>query len=81
MIALRRVSISLQYLCVLIYYYTVGLRVEDVYNQKFHKEPYIMHHMYAQYFHPNTLLERVRNVSFYRRPRTIYKGFRVPDWA
>jgi len=58
-----------------------GLRVEDVYANKFHKEPYIMHHMYAQYFHPHTLLERVRNVSFYRRPRTIYKGFTVPDWA
>lgn len=40
-----------------------------------------MHHMYAQYFHPHTLLERVRNVSFYRRPRTLYKGFKVPDWA
>ena len=52
MIALCRVSISLQCECVLIYYYTVGLRVEDVYYQKFHKEPYIMHHMYAQYFHP-----------------------------
>ena len=40
-----------------------------------------MHHVYAQYFHPETLLERVRDVSFYRRPRTIFKGFRVPDWA
>jgi len=40
-----------------------------------------MHHVYAQYFHPDTLLERVRDVSFYRRPRTIFKGFRVPDWA
>jgi len=37
--------------------------------------------MYAQYFHPSTLNERVSNVSFYRRPRTIYKGFTVPDWA
>jgi hypothetical protein len=27
------------------------------------------------------LLERVRDVSFYRRPRTLFKGFRVPDWA
>lgn len=58
-----------------------GLRVEDVYCNKFHKEPYVMHHVYAQYFHPDTLLERVRDVSFYRRPRTIFKGFRVPDWA
>jgi hypothetical protein len=40
-----------------------------------------MHHIYAQYFHPSTLLERVRDVSFYRRPRTIFKGFKVPDWA
>lgn len=37
--------------------------------------------MYAQYFHPETLLERVRDVNFYRRPRTLFKGFRVPDWA
>lgn len=57
------------------------MRVEDVYNNKFHKEPYILHHVYAQYFHPDTLTERVRNVAFYRRTRTIFKGFRVPDWA
>jgi len=37
--------------------------------------------MYAQYFHPTTLLERVRDVAFYRRPRTLFKGFRVPEWA
>jgi hypothetical protein len=58
-----------------------GMRIEDVYNNKFHKEPYIMHHIYAQYFHPETLLERVRDVRFYRQPRTIFKGFKVPDWA
>jgi hypothetical protein len=58
-----------------------GLRVEDIYCNKFHKEPYIMHHIYAQYFHPDTLLERVRDVRFYRQPRTIFKGFKVPDWA
>lgn len=40
-----------------------------------------MHHVFAQYFHPETLLERVRNVRFYRQPRTIFKGFKVPDWA
>ena len=57
------------------------MRIEDTYVNKFHKEPAIMHHIYAQYFHPDTLLERVRNVAFYRRPRTIFKGFRVPDWA
>jgi len=40
-----------------------------------------MHHIYAQYFHPHTLLERVRDVRFSRQPRTIFKGFKVPDWA
>lgn len=40
-----------------------------------------MHHIYAQYFHPETLLERVRDVRFYRLPRTLFKGFTVPDWA
>lgn len=58
-----------------------GFRIEDTYENKFHKEPFIMHHLYAQYFHPDTLTERVRNVAFYRRTRTIFKGFRVPDWA
>mmetsp|Transcript_10238 Transcript_10238/g.10206 ORF Transcript_10238/g.10206 Transcript_10238/m.10206 type:complete len:251 (-) Transcript_10238:428-1180(-) len=58
-----------------------GLRIEDFYVNKFHKEPYIQYHIYAQYFHPETLLERVRNIAFYRRPRTLFKGFKVPDWA
>lgn len=58
-----------------------GFRVEDVYCNKFHKEAYIMNHVYAQYFHPETLLERVRDVRFYRNPRTLFKGFTVPDWA
>ena len=40
-----------------------------------------MMHIYAQYFHPSTLLERVRDVRAYRQPRTIFKGFRAPDWA
>ena len=57
------------------------MRIEDTYVNKFHKEPAIMHHIYAQYFHPDTLTERVRNVAFYRRTRTIFKGFTVPDWA
>lgn len=48
---------------------------------KFHKEPYIQFHIFAQYFHPDSLLERVRDVHFYRRPRTLFKGFKVPDWA
>jgi hypothetical protein len=52
-----------------------------MYFQKFHKEPYFMFHIYAQYFHPETLLERVRDTSFHRRPRTIFKGYTVPDWA
>jgi len=59
----------------------IGIRIDDFYLLKFHKEPYIMNHVYAQYFHPDTLLERVRDVAFYRRPRTLFKGFRVPDWA
>ena len=37
--------------------------------------------MYAQYFHPDALIERVKDVHFYRKPRTLFKGFRVPDWA
>lgn len=49
--------------------------------QKFHKEPYIQFHIYAQYFHPETLLERVRDVRFFRQPRTLFKGFTVPEWA
>jgi hypothetical protein len=40
-----------------------------------------MLHLYAQNFHPHNLLERVRDVSFYRRPRTLFKGFKCPDWA
>ena len=40
-----------------------------------------MMHLYAQYFHPTTLLERVRDVRFYRQPRTMFKGFKVPEWA
>jgi hypothetical protein len=59
----------------------IGIRIEDFYCNKFHKEPYVMHHVYAQNFHPESLLERVRDVSFYRRPRTLFKGFKVPDWA
>lgn len=40
-----------------------------------------MYHIYAQYFHPGSLLERIRDVRFYRAPRTMFKGFKVPDWA
>jgi hypothetical protein len=64
----------------LIYYY-IGIRIEDFYMNKFHKEPYIQFHIYGQHFHPESLLERVRDVAFYRRPRTLFKGFKVPDWA
>lgn len=59
----------------------IGIRIEDFYCQKFHKEPYFMWHLYAQHFHPESLLERVRDVNFYRRTRTLYKGFKVPEWA
>lgn len=58
-----------------------GFRIEDVYMNKFHKEPWIQSHIYGQYFHPETILERVRNVHLYRRPRMMFKGFTVPDWA
>jgi len=59
----------------------IGIRIDDFYSLKFHKEPYVMKHVYAQYFHPDTLLERIRDVHFYRKPRTLFKGFRVPSWA
>lgn len=59
----------------------IGIRVEDFYCQKFHKEPYFMFHIYAQNFHPDSLLERVRDVNFYRRTRTLFKGYKVPEWA
>lgn len=58
-----------------------GFRVEDNYDQKFFREPFIAWHIYAQYFHPTTLLERVRDVNFYRKTNTLFKGFKVPDWA
>jgi len=58
-----------------------GMRIEDFYHNKFFKEPMVQFHLYAQYFHPETLLERVRDVRFHRNPRTIFKGFTVPDWA
>lgn len=58
-----------------------GFRLEDVYHQKFFREPYITWHVYAQNFHPWTLNERVRNVAFYRKVNTIFKGFSVPEWA
>ncbi len=58
-----------------------GLRVEDTYDNKFFREPFIAWHVYAQNFHPTTLLERVRDVTFYRKTNTLFKGFAVPDWA
>lgn len=58
-----------------------GLRIEDVYHHKFFREPYITWHIYAQNFHPWTLHERVRDVHFYRKTKTLFKGFTVPDWA
>lgn len=58
-----------------------GLRVEDIYEQKFFREPFVFWHIYAQNFHPHTLHERVRDVTFYRTPHVIFKGMYVPDWA
>jgi hypothetical protein len=58
-----------------------GMRVEDHYHNKFFRESYIHWHIYAQNFHPSTLNERVRSVHFYRKTKTLFKGFSVPDWA
>ncbi len=58
-----------------------GMRIQDVYLNKFHKEPHNMNHLYGQYFHPSTMQERVHDVAAYRRLRTIFKGFTVPEWA
>ncbi len=59
-----------------------GLRISDLYSGlKFWKEPYIHLHLYAQYFHPSTYNERIRQVAAYRRPRILFKGYKVPDWA
>lgn len=58
-----------------------GTRVEDTYEQKFFREPFIAWHVYGQYFHPDTLTERVRNIHVYRKTRTLFKGFKMPDWA
>mmetsp|Transcript_715 Transcript_715/g.837 ORF Transcript_715/g.837 Transcript_715/m.837 type:complete len:353 (-) Transcript_715:33-1091(-) len=57
------------------------MKVEDHYYNKFFRESYINWHIYAQNFHPSTLNERVRAVHFYRKPKTLFKGFSVPDWA
>lgn len=58
-----------------------GMKIEDHYHQKFFREPYIHWHIYAQNFHPSTLNERIRSVHFYRKTKTLFKGFKVPDWA
>lgn len=58
-----------------------GTRLEDTYNQKFFREPFITWHIYAQNFHPSTLNDRIRSVHFYRKTKTLFKGFSVPDWA
>ena len=54
---------------------------ETVEEQKFFREAYVNWHVYAQYFHPTTLLERVRNVNAYRKHNVLFKGFSMPDWA
>jgi hypothetical protein len=53
----------------------------DIYHNKFWKEPYVHMHLYAQYFHPSSYNERIRQVAAYRRPKILFKGYRVPDWA
>lgn len=58
-----------------------GFRVEDTYDHKFFRESYIQWHIYAQNFHPWTMQERCRAVHFYRKTKTLFKGFKVPDWA
>lgn len=58
-----------------------GMKVEDHYYNKFFRESFINWHIYAQNFHPSTLNERIRAVHFYRKPKTLFKGFSVPDWA
>ena len=58
-----------------------GVRLEDHYYHKFFREPYITWHIYAQNFHPSTLNDRIRSVHFYRKTKTLFKGFTVPDWA
>ena len=58
-----------------------GISVDELYHQKFYRESPIHWHLYAQYFHPTTLHERIRDVSFYKRTAVLFKGFSVPDWA
>jgi len=58
-----------------------GFRIMDIYHNKFWKEPYTHMHLYAQYFHPTSYNERIRQVAAYRRPKILFKGYRVPDWA
>lgn len=58
-----------------------GMRFEDTFYQKFWRETFVSWHIYAQNFHPESLLERTRDVHFYRKPDSIFKGWKVPDWA
>jgi hypothetical protein len=58
-----------------------GMKLEDQYEHTFFREPYIHWHIYAQHFHPWTLNERIRATHFYRKPKILFKGFKVPDWA
>ena len=59
-----------------------GFRIDDIYSPiKFWKDPYIQLHLFTQYFHPHTYHERMRQVTFWRRPSTLFKGYSVPDWA
>lgn len=58
-----------------------GISIDELFKNKFYREAPIHWHMYAQYFHPTTLHERVRDVAFFRRTATLFKGFSVPEWA
>ena len=58
-----------------------GVRYEDTFYNKFWRETFFSWHIYAQNFHPESLLERTREVTFYRKYDALFKGFSVPEWA
>ena len=63
------------------YTYMLGLNFHDMTSMQFFKEPYVYFYLYAQYFHPKTLDDRLDSVHFYRQPNRLFKGTKVPDWA
>lgn len=58
-----------------------GMRYEDTYYNRFWRENYVSWHIFAQNFHPESLLERTRDINFFRKPDALFKGFAVPEWA